>query len=231
MYEIDNDVIEKINDITENVKNISNRLNSLSHTEITQLLKNINTKFDDLSNFLKDYFVVMSGATVDLASGKKVRDFSAIERVFRVSDYLEYTIGDVFKKFKDIGCPQPDSIYLNVIIEHQMGPNAISGTSADLTINYFKRANVAEIGAGFKNKVRISNRPDLDHSRYIAKYKTNKSANKNHTKTLYFDLICPLFGHKNFVVPTNKRDDFADCIIQIIGCRKFADYNLLKTKF
>ena len=231
IWEIDDDVIEKIHDIIEIVKSVTSTPISSDITDIAYLLRIINTKLDDLSKFLKDYFVVMSGATVDLAPGMKVRSLSALNRVVLISDYLEFTIGDVFKKLKDIGCPQPDSKDLNVIIEHQMGPNTVSGTPSDLTINYFKRANVTEIGAGFKNKVRIPNRPDLDHSNYIAKYKTNKSANKNHTKHLYFDLICPLFDHKNFVVPTNKRDDFADCIIQIIGCRKFANYDLLKTKF
>ena len=236
IWEIDDDVIEKIHDIIEIVKiviqlNKSTLIGSIPSDKIPHLLHTINKKLDDLSNFLKDYFVVMSGATVDLAPGMKVRSLSSLNRVVLISDYLEFTIGDVFKKLKDIGCPQPDSKDLNVIIEHQMGPNTVSGTPSDLTINYFKRANVTEIGAGFKNKVRIPNRPDLDHSNYIAKYKTNKSANKNHTKHLYFDLICPLFDHKNFVVPTNKRDDFADCIVQIIGCRKFANYDLLKTKF
>jgi len=232
IYDIDDDIIEKIHDITTIVKSVSSIITSNgSECSISNLLETINTKFDNLINYLKDYFVVMSGATVDLAPGIKVKSLSALNRVIRISDYLEFTIGDIFKKLKDIGCPQPDSKDLNVIIEHQMGPNIISGTPSDLTMNYFKRANVTEIGAGFKNKVRILNRPDLDHSNYIAKYKTNKSANKNHTKHLYFDLICPLFDHKNFVVPTNKRDDFADCIIQIIGCRKFANYDLLKTKF
>ena len=236
IWEIDDDVINKINDIILVVRNVSSiilQYTTCKNTEynISQLLQTINTKLDDLSNLLKDYCVVMSGATVDLAPGIKVRSLSALNRVIRISDYLEFTIGDIFKKLKDIGCPQPDSKDLNVIIEHQMGPNTVSGTPSDLTINYFKRANVTEIGAGFKNKVRISNRPDLDHRNYVAKYKTNKSANKNHTKHLYFDLICPLFDHKNFVVPTNKHDDFADCIVQIIGCRKFANYDLLKTKF
>lgn len=226
MWEIDDEVIEKIKDITADIVRLRSRSD-----EITQGLKLINKKMDNLILFLKDYFVVMSGATVDLAPDIKVRNLSALDRVIRVSDYLETVIGNVFEKLKDIGCPQPDSKDLNVIIEHQMGPNTISGTPADLTMNFFKRANVTEIGAGFKNKVRISGRPDLDHSQYVAKYKTNKSANKNHTKHLYFDLIQPLFNHKNFVVPSNKRDDFADCIIQIIGCRKFADFDVLKTKF
>jgi|LakMenEpi02Apr12_1017379.scaffolds.fasta_scaffold00188_1 hypothetical protein len=234
MFEIDSDVIEKIKDITADMSDTSamcRNVSTHSSDNITPMLIKINAKLDNLIQFLKDYFVVMSGATVDLAPNIKVRDLSALDRVIKISDYLEFVIGDVFKKLKDIGCPQPDSKDLNVIIEHQMGPNAVSGTPADLTMNFFKRANVAEIGAGFKNKVRITSRPDLDHSKYVAKYKTNKSANKNHTKHLYFDLIQPLFDHKNFIVPSNKRDDFADCIIQIIGCRKFADYNILKTKF
>jgi hypothetical protein len=249
MWEIDDNVIEKIRDITADIHGVLSDKQHCGNNTIDdgparrgntiddgparrgEKLKTIIKKIENLTQILKDYFVVMSGATVDLAPDIKVRKLSALDRVIRVSDYLEFVIGDVFKKLKDTGCPQPDSKDLNVIVEHQMGPNTVSGTPADLTINFFKRANITEIGAGFKNKVRIEGRPDLDHSKYFAKYKTNKSANKNHTKHLYFDLIQPLFDHKNFVVPKNKRDDFADCIIQIIGCRQFADYDLLKTKF
>jgi hypothetical protein len=196
---------------------------------------NSKTVKDDLeliSNKLNGYFVVMHGETVDLAPGINVKKLSGLQRVILMGEFLENVIGNVFAKLKDTtGCPDVKSPELKVIVEHQMGPNTVSGTPADLTLNYFRHANVTEIGAGFKNKVRYKCRPDLDHCHLLAKYKTNKSANKNHTKNLYFDFICPLFGHTNFTVPKNKRDDFADCIIQILGCRTFANYDLLKTKF
>ena len=213
---IDDEIYQKINKLS---------FESLNDFNTIQTLKEIQSCID----LLNDYFVVAHGGTVDLGKGFASSKISRVKRVILIGEFID-SLDEIFEKISKLGCPPPTSKDLTVIVEHQMGPNTKSDTPADLTINYFRKANIAEIGAGFKNKLRYKSRPDLDHSNYLAKYASNKTANKNHTTKLYFDFICPMFHHTNFSVG-RKKDDFADAIIQILALRAFADIEVLKTKF
>lgn len=214
--DIDNEISQKINNIS---------FDQLTDDTTAQILEDIQSCIE----LLDDYFVVAHGGTVDLGKGLAASKISRVKRVMLIGEFID-SLDEVFKKVGKLGCPPPTSKDLTVIVEHQMGPNTKSDTPADLTINYFRKANIAEIGAGFKNKLRYKARPDLDHSNYLAKYASNKTANKNHTAKLYFDYICPMFHHTNFSVG-RKKDDFADAIIQLLALRAFADIEILKTKF
>jgi hypothetical protein len=168
-------------------------------------------------------FALAAGGAVDLAPGRKDADIPTVERVRLVRAYLRGAVAAALAAAAPAGCPSADSADLNVAVEYQMGANTRARTVATVLLTEFAEANVFMVGPAHKNKVRFASRPDLHHALFIEKYASLYTANKKHTRALYFDHIAPLFGHDTRAVPRKYQTDFADCVIQVLGFLQFGD--------
>jgi hypothetical protein len=163
------------------------------------------------------------GGGVDLVPGKKDREISTVERVRAVVAYLDGPVAAALAAAAAEGCPPADSPRLHVPVEFQPGANAPARTVAAVLLTRYEKASVFLVGPALKNKLWYPARPDLRHGHFVAKHVSLYVANKNHTKSLYFDHIAKLCGHDVGHVapriPANKRADFADTVLQVLAFR------------
>jgi hypothetical protein len=209
-------------ELLDMINSATNSLKSLGSNQILQKLISINRVLDS-------YFVVVDGATVDLCPGVPDKKINAIKRITAAKKYLAAVVD---KSLELINVDKIDYNNFKVLVEYQMNANAYSKTIADIIIShYVEKHDVIPVGPLFKNKIIIKSRPDLSHCMFYEKYSSTYTANKKHSETIYFEFIKPLLSHKWIPTPKNKKDDFADCVTQVIGCIQYADFDELRDKF
>jgi hypothetical protein len=183
----------------------------------------------------RGYLHLAAGGAVDLVPGKKDKDIPTVERIGAAIAYLRGTVACALAAAAADGCPPPDSPDLNVAVEFQMGPNAPARTIAVVLLTYFSDANTFMVGPAYKNKLWYPSRPDLRHCFFVERYSSLYTANKNHSKELYFDHLAPTFGHDRGGalegVPVRLRKDFADCVTQVLGFLAYGDLEKAAEKF
>lgn len=183
----------------------------------------------------REYLHLAAGGAVDLVPGKKDKDIPTVERIGAAMAYLRGTVASALAAAAADGCPPPDSRHLNVAVEFQMGSNAPARTIAVILLTHFSDANTFMVGPAYKNKLWYPSRPDLRHCHFVERYSSLYTANKNHSKELYFDHISPTFGHDQGSalegVPVRLRKDFADCVTQVLGFLAFGDLEKAAEKF
>lgn len=188
-----------------------------------------------LESATRALFHLSAGGADDLAPGKNDKKVSTVERVAAAVTYLDGPVARALQAAEAEGCPPPDSPSLNVAVEYQMGPNAPARTIAIVLLTRFSAANSFLVGPAYKNKLWYPSRPDLRHCLYIEKYHKLYTANKNHSKDLYFNHIGPVFGHELGPVwpgiSLQMRKDFADCVTQVLGFLAFGDIEHASEKF
>lgn len=181
----------------------------------------------------RECFVLAAGGAIDLVPGKKDKEIPTMERVRAVKDYLNNVVEPALTEAA--GCPAADDARLNVAVEFQMGANAPARTVAVVLVSHFSQANTFMVGPGYKNKLWYPSRPDIRHCFFIERYSSLYYANKEHSKTLYFDHVAPTFGHDKSRamanVPAGLRRDFADSVMQVLGFRAFGDIEKAAEKF
>jgi hypothetical protein len=187
----------------------------------------------DLDRETRDSFLLAGSGAADLVPGKADKKIASVERVRAVLAYLRKNVADALTYAqKTYGCPSANSFDLYVAVEYQMGANAPARTVANVLLTEYASANVFFVGPALKNKVKCPARPDLQHCHFIEKYGSQYTANKKHTKALYFDYIAPLYGHVvDLSVTPSLRKDFADCVMQVLGLLEHGDVQKASLKF
>lgn len=185
----------------------------------------------ELDTETREYLHLAAGGAADLVPGKKDKDISTVERIGAAMAYLRGTVARALQAAAADGCPAPNSSDLNVAVEFQMGPNAPARTIAVVLLTHFSDANTFVVGPAYKNMLWYPSRPDLRHCFFVERYATLYTANKNHSKELYFDHIGPTFGHAPQDVPVCFRKDFADCVTQVLGFLAYGNPEKAAEKF
>lgn len=190
---------------------------------------------DELDLATRACFLLAGGGGADLVPGKINKKISTVERIRAVKAYLDGPVAAALTAAAALGCPPPDSSRLNVLVEFQMGPNSPARTVAAALLTNYCHANVILVGPAYKNKLWYPSRADLRHACFLEQYSTCYSANKKHTKALYFNHIAPVFGHDKELffakLPTKFHSDFADAVLQVLGFRAFGDSKKSSERF
>lgn len=158
---------------------------------------------------------------VDLIPGRKVSETSAVERSFLLSRALESLRTRI---------PAGECKFL---IEYQMGPNdksrAVSSQILLFCTTFMHSVTEAEariklVGPSLKNKLHIKNINESYHAHYLAKFKTNYAANKNHTKFL-LNKLTAAYGQDTVTKKIKKKnmDDAADAICMAVAYFMFVE--------
>jgi hypothetical protein len=180
-------------------------------------------------------FHLAGGAAMDLVPGKKDSEIPSVERVGAAVAHLKGPIADLLAAAAADGCPAYDSPALHVAVEFQMGPNAPARTIATVLLTHYSSAHTFLVGPAYKNKLWYASAPELRHCFYVERYKSLYTANKNHSKDLYFNHLGPTFGHDKggalAGVPHRLRKDFADCVTQVLGFLAYGDIEKAAEKF
>lgn len=180
-------------------------------------------------------FHLAGGAAADLVPGKKDQAIPTVERVGATVAYVRGPVAALLADAAADGCPAFDSPALNVAVEFQMGANAPARTVATVLLTHYADAHTFLVGPAYKNKLWYSSAPKIRHCYYAERYQSLYTANKNHSKDLYFDHLCPAFGHDRggalARVPRRLRKDFADCITQVLGFLAYGDLENAAEKF
>jgi hypothetical protein len=179
-------------------------------------------RLDRAAELLRACFHLAAGGAADLIPGKKSREVSTVERVRAVLAHLEGPVARALARAAPAGCPPGDDPRLNVAVEFQMGANVPARVVATALLTHYAKARVFMVGPSFKNKLWYACRPDLRHGLFLERYQSRYTANKNHSKRLYYDHVAPLFGHSAAeAIPLRLRADFADCVLQVLAFRAF----------
>ena len=156
-----------------------------------------------------------AGGVVDLCPGRAQKEIGTVERVKALVAFLEGTVAPALAAAA--GCPPPSSPALKVAVEYQMVPNEQARKVAVALVTHYAAAGVFLVGPALKNTVAPRGRPDLHHAAFVEKYRSRYTANKRHAEALYHDYVAPLFGHRVEGVPRERRADFADSVLQVLG--------------
>lgn len=163
------------------------------------------------SRFQMEYLNV-----IDLIPDRKISETSAIERAF----FLSRALLDIRDKI-------PISDDCQFLVEYQMGPNdksrAVSSQILLFCTSFMESAMEAKmriklVGPSLKNKLCIKNDNESYLSHYLAKFKTNYAANKNHTKYMLKKLTYA-YNYDGFVRGIKKKnlDDAADAVCMAVA--------------
>ena len=181
------------------------------------------------------YFHLAGGGAVDLVPGRADKSVSSPERINALVRHLRGPVARMLEAAAADGCPAAASPALNVAVEFQMGANAPARTVAMALLTFYSGANTFMVGPALKNKLWYPAAPKLRISYYYQKYANTYSANKAHSRDLYFEHLAPLFGHDRGAVlktiPKRFQKDFADSVTQILGILTHGDLATAMTKF
>jgi hypothetical protein len=170
-------------------------------------------------------FELVAGGAVNLAPGRDNRKIPKVERIRLLKGYVTTVVFAALAAAD--GCPGPGCADLRVVIEFQMGPNVASRIVEHALITIFADASVFDVGAGWKNKIRIRERPDLDHCMFLEKYSAYV-ANKNHACEAYYQHISVVFAHptlEELGIAKKLKKDFADSVMQVLGYLRYGDHS------
>lgn len=145
----------------------------------------------------------------DLTKGEKL---DTIQRAIALRDQLRI-----------IDARIPTDLPLDhVLIEYQMSANDKSRCqSQQLVYHYlckFPGAKVHLVKPGLKNKLAFA--PHLTYAVFAERYKTRKTANKNHSRDNFLYLLDTI-GARGLVKGFKKLDDMADSVNQVVGWIRF----------
>ncbi len=103
-----------------------------------------------------------------------------------------------------------------VLIEYQMSANDKSRCVSNQILYHYAEYKTVLVGPSLKNKVHFA--PELRHNRFIEKYASKYTANKNHTKANFLHWI-EENNRKDLIANIKKKniDDLADAFMQIVG--------------
>ncbi len=152
---------------------------------------------------------------IDLIPGKKISETTIVERTF----FLDKALKTLKEKI-------PDNNF-KFLIEYQMGPNDKSRTvSSQLIMFCTSFMNDAEdaknriklVGPSLKNKLFIEGDEESYHAFYLSKFKSNYTANKNHTKYMLKKIV-KIYNQNNIIKEIKKKniDDAADSVCMAIA--------------
>jgi len=188
-----------------------------------------------LDDEARAFFHLEGGGAADLVPGTPDKEIHTVPRVAAVVAYLGGAVAQALEAARANGCPAPDSPALNVPIEFQMAANFKSRAVAVTLLTYYAGAHCFLVGPALKNKVWFPSAPRIRHCFYAAKYKNLYNANKHHSRDLYFEHLCRLFGHAQGGVPAKIprqwQADFADAVTQVLGFLAFGDQENAAERF
>lgn len=194
------------------------------NNELLQLLTKLNKI---ASTFIK----VFDGDVSCLIDTKRnINSVPIVEHTYLVAKYVDF-VNEKISKLNKFGCPAYNSKQLNVGIENQMGPNNKSNRTAIGLFTRYWECTVFPIGPLYKNGIYFPSDVESRHCMFLGRY-TTYTANKKHTRYLYFEKFIKLFEDSiNIKLPLKHQPDFADCVFQILGLLKFSSIKEARTKF
>lgn len=185
-----------------------------------QLIEFINEKdylkIINLNKELNKCFELVDGDAIDLAPGRKDKTINTVERIKLTSNYINCRIK---KSLEENECNQDN---LKILVEFQMGANSASRVVSDCIVSQFYEYDVELVKPAYKNQINL---PGLEYCYFMEKYSSTYSANKNHSKATYAK-IAKIFNHKCPQIPKKMMDDFADCVMQVLGYIRYSECEL-----
>jgi hypothetical protein len=203
----DTNIGNKIDELFNNFKKYEGKNNLLVLQEYEKLIDDVTTLYDNKISI--KYLDVK-----DLIPDKQLKDTTAVERSNALFNYLT--------KLDKIILDYTDENDLVFLIEYQMGPNdksrAISSQIMYHCMRYYNGSNIHLVGPSLKNKLIIDKSDESKYSSFIGKYKSNYSANKNHSKHNFLVLLKKLKSEKLIQHISKKNiDDIADSVLMSIA--------------
>ena len=186
-------------------------------------LKYVNLFLDllhKITTILKNKIKILYLDVKDLIPGKKVSETSIVERTQKLKEYLAEIENHTNKIIPSVQFP------LNVLIEYQMGPNDKSRTISSQIMYHFsnisnlgnsREHNIYLVGPTLKNQIWIGDEKGK-YCEFVAKYKTNYSANKAHAKFNFLRLL-NILGASDLIKTIKKKniDDIADSTLMSLS--------------
>jgi hypothetical protein len=185
--------------LLENIEEMKNRISQIIYKE------NINS--DDIKFVLESKKIVnesikiIDSGCVDLFPGKANKEISTIDRIKKTSEYVSTLI------------PMLKDLEVTVLVEFQMSQNTQSKIVSIVLLTLFSKYECHLVYPSLKNKINFYD--NYHYSKFISKYKSNYTANKQHALEnfkqfeILFDQIKP--------ISNKQKGHIADAFMQIFG--------------
>lgn len=195
--------------------NTTTNTNTDKNIILNQILDKYVKLLDNITKYYNDKMVINYLDVVDLIPNQKVKETTTIMRTSKLHAYLHNLDNIIIKNTYSNNC-----IFL---IEYQMGPNDKSRViSSQIMYHFTKYTNntnnqIYLVGPSLKNKIVIGNDNSL-YANFLEKYQTNYTANKNHSKYNFLQLLKYLKKEdltKNILA--KNLDDIADSVLMSLA--------------
>jgi hypothetical protein len=146
------------------------------------------------------------GATIDLFPGRADKSIHAVERIRAVVEYVEKVVLPAVT-LKTRGQR------VRVCIEFQMGANAKTRMVCAALLTLFSKYDVCLVAPALKSKIWFAE--SGRYYRFLEKYSTTYTANKEHAKHNFDLIICA--SRVSLTLPAATRGHVADAFMLIAG--------------
>lgn len=205
-----NNILNEIESLRKKTKQEKTEQEKINQ-KILEIFENYNTLLKNIINIQNNKIKIKYLEVKDLIPGKKLKDTNTVIRTTNLYNYLNEVIDPIIKLY--------EKNKLIFLIEYQMGPNDKSRVISSQLLYHFTKykSDIHLVGPSLKNKIIIGNNKNLLYSTFIEKYKSNYTANKNHSKANFLEII-KILKNENLILNINKKniDDIADSVLMSI---------------